>query len=249
MKSKKNKIYFASDFHLGDSKSFNENTKRELNIVKWLEKIKSNAKQLYLVGDIFDFWYEYNDVVPKGHYRFFSKINELIENSTDVFFITGNHDLWMNRYIEDEIGAKVRDKMQISTRNKKIFITHGDEIHNKKLSYRLIKFLFKSKFCQVLFSSLHPSIAFSIAKMWSSVSRKKNEYKSKDNHKIHDPLIKFCKRKNKISKSDFYIFGHLHAPKIKKEDEFTYVNLGDWINHNTYAVFEKDKIVLHEFIS
>ena len=105
MKSEKNKIYFASDFHLGDSDSFNENNKRELKIVKWLEKIKNNAKELYLVGDTFDFWYEYNDVVPKGNHRFFSKITELIENSTDVFFITGNHDLWMNRYIEDVIGA------------------------------------------------------------------------------------------------------------------------------------------------
>ena len=85
--------------------------------------------------------------------------------------------------------------------------------------------------------------------MWSSVSRKKNESKLIDNQKIHDPLINFCKRKNKISKNDYYIFGHLHAPKIKIEDKFTYVNLGDWINHNTYAVFEKDKIVLQEFIS
>ena len=106
MKSEKNKIYFASDFHLGDSKLFNKNNNRELKIIKWLEKIKGNAKELYLVGDTFDFWYEYNDVVPKGNHRFFSKIIELIENSTDVFFITGNHDLWMNRYIENEIGGK-----------------------------------------------------------------------------------------------------------------------------------------------
>ena len=123
MKSEKNKIYFASDFHLGDSDSFNENNKRELKIVKWLEKIKNNAKELYLVGDTFDFWYEYNNVVPKGNHRFFSKITELIENSTDVFFITGNHDLWMNKYIENEIGAKVRDEMLISINDKKIFIT------------------------------------------------------------------------------------------------------------------------------
>ena len=249
MKSEKNKIYFASDFHFGDSDSFNENNKRELKIVKWLEKIKNNAKELYLVGDTFDFWYEYNDVVPKGNHRFFSKITELIENSTDVFFITGNHDLWMNKYIENEIGAKVRDEMLISINDKKIFITHGDEIHNKKLSYKFIKFLFKSKFCRALFSSLHPTFAFSIAKTWSSVSRKKNDSKLIDNQKIHDPLINFCKRKNKISKIDYYIFGHLHAPKIKIEDKFTYVSLGDWINHNTYAVFEKDKIVLQEFIS
>ena len=99
------------------------------------------------------------------------------------------------------------------------------------------------------FSSLHPTFAFSIAKTWSSVSRKKNDSKLIDNQRIHDPLINFCKRKNKISKIDYYIFGHLHAPKIKIEDKFAYVNLGDWINHNTYAVFEKDKIVLQEFIS
>ena len=155
----------------------------------------------------------------------------------------------MGRYIEDEIGAKVRNEMLISINEKKIFMTHGDEIHNKKMSYKFIKLLFKSKFCQALFSSLHPTISFSIAKIWSSTSRKKNESTLINNQKIHDPLIKFCRRKNEICAVDYYIFGHLHAPKLKIEDKFVYVNLGDWINHNTYAVFEKDRIRLEEFIS
>ena len=148
---KSEKIKFTLHLILGDSDSFNENNKRELKIVKWLEKIKNNAKELYLVGDTFDFWYEYNDVVPKGYHRFFSKITELIENSTDVFFITGNHDLWMNKYIENEIGAKVRDEMLISINDKKIFITHGDEIHNKKLSTSSLSFYLNLNFVKHFF--------------------------------------------------------------------------------------------------
>ncbi len=129
--SSKNKIYFASDFHLG-APNYNESLKREKRIVKWLDEIKNDAKEIYLVGDIFDFWFEYNTVVPKGFVRLLGKLAELTDNGTDIYLIKGNHDLWMYDYLPKEVGVQIIDDKTILEENgKKIFLAHGDSTNGR----------------------------------------------------------------------------------------------------------------------
>ncbi len=241
---KKEKIYFASDFHLGIPK-LDENHKREKHITKWLTEINKDAKAIYLVGDIFDFWFEYKKVVPKGFVRILGKIAELTDNGTQVHLFVGNHDLWMSDYLKKEIGITIHHEPKIiKEQNKKIFIGHGDGMGKGDYIYKIIKKLFTSKICQWAFARLHPNFAFFIAHKWSNSSRKNNQAIDEKN----DILFTYCKEKQKIRPVDYYILGHNHNPvQLKIDKESTYINLGDWITHNTFAVMEKSKIKLKKY--
>ncbi len=243
----KEKIYFASDFHLG-SPTLKDSHKREKLIVSWLNDIEKNAKAVYLVGDVFDFWFEYKKVIPKGFVRFLGKLAELTDNGIDVHFFVGNHDLWMQDYLEKEVGIKVHhENITIRERRKEIFIGHGDGLGKGDYFYKFLRKIFTSKICQWIFARLHPNFAFSLAHAWSKGSRKSGENASFIS-KEKEILYGYCKEQQSINPVDYYIFGHRHFPlKLKVDEKATYINTGDWLQHYTYAVLDNGNLELKTY--
>ncbi len=242
----KEKIYFASDFHLG-SPNIKESRERENLIINWLNEIKKDAKAIYLLGDVFDFWFEYKKVVPKGHIRFLSKLAELIETGIEIHFFVGNHDLWAKDYLESELGLNIHhQKKIIEEQNKKLLIAHGDGLGEGDYLYKFIKTIFKSKICQWLFTQLHPDFAFWIAHKWSKKSRKKASKPFISDDK--EILFKYCKNLQEKNPIDYYVMGHRHLPlEINIDKQAKYINLGEWINYNSYAILENGIIKLNKY--
>ena len=242
----KTKIYFASDFHLGVP-THAESLEREKKIISWLDEIKEDAKSIYLLGDIFDFWFEYKAVVPKGFVRLLGKLAELSDNGTDIFLIKGNHDLWMYDYLPKEVGVQIiEDKTILSENGKKIFLAHGDGLGPGDFGYKMIKKIFTNKMCQWLFTRLHPNFGLGIAHFLSKRSRianNKNPEQFQGEEK--EWLVSYCQEKQKENPVDYYIFGHRHLPlEIEIDTKAKYINLGDWIHHNSYAVFDGENLIL-----
>jgi len=241
------KIYFASDFHLGIP-NFKDSLRREKLIVKWLDGIKADCTELYLMGDLFDFWFEYKTVAPKGFVRLLGKIAEFTDAGIPVHVFTGNHDMWMFGYLEEELGVQIHRKNLIAEfGSKTFFLGHGDGIGPGDYGYKFIKAVFANKFCQWLFARLHPNLAFAIANFWSGKSRvdtrdlvflgEENEYQ-----------IIFAKQELQKNHFDYFIFGHRHVPNdIALSDSSRYINLGDWIINNTYAVFDGEQLELKKY--
>ena len=242
----KDKIYFASDFHLGIP-NIEESHKREKRIVSWLTEIEQEAKAIYLLGDIFDFWFEYKTVVPKGFVRLLGKLASLTDNGTKIHLFVGNHDLWANDYLEKEIGIIIHHKPKIiEEQGRKIFIGHGDGLGEGDYLYKLIRKIFTSEICQWVFARLHPNLALTLANAWSNSSRKKHEASFISEEK--EILFCYSKKKQEITPVDYYIFGHRHIPlQLKIDKNATYINLGDWITHNTYAVLKKGIIQIKKY--
>lgn len=243
------KIYFASDFHLGVP-NFESSLKREKIICKWLDSIKSDAAAIYLVGDIFDFWYEYKYTIPKGTVRLIGKIAELTDSGIPVHFFVGNHDLWMKDYFEQELNVSIHHQPVTHTFNNKVFyIGHGDGLGPGDKLYKLLRKIFASKVCQWLFSRLHPNFAFYIAKRSSKRSRViTGDQDEKFLGAENEWLYLYSKDYLKEHKVDYFIFGHRHLPlDLDVEGKARYINLGEWIQYNTYAVFDGDKLELKKF--
>ena len=242
----RDKIYFASDFHLG-APSHLESISREKKITLWLDSIKDDAKSIYLLGDIFDFWFEYKTVVPKGFIRLLGKLAELNDIGIRIYLLKGNHDMWMYNYLPDEIGVNIlKDKTIIEENGKKIFIAHGDGLGPGDNKYKFIKKIFTSKTCQWIFSCLHPDFGVKIAHMWSKKSRIAN-IKNPEKFLGEDKewLVQYCTNKQIEYEVDYYIFGHRHLPlDIKIDKKARYVNLGDWLSYNSYAVLNKQELEL-----
>ncbi len=244
---KKTKIYFASDFHLGYP-NIKESHKREKKIVKWLDYIQKDAKAIYLIGDIFDFWFEYKKVVPKGFIRILGKIANLTDNGTEVHIFAGNHDLWMKDYLKQEIGVSIHNRnIIINEQNKELFIGHGDGLGNGDFLYKFLRKVFASTICQWLFSRIHPNLALTLAHTWSRSSGKKrgkNEFISNE----RELLYGYCKKSQNNYPVDFYIFGHRHLPlEINIDSRARYINTGDWLSHFTYAILENGEIQITDF--
>ena len=242
----KNKIYFASDFHLGVPNHV-ESLEREKKIIQWLDSIKPEAKSIYLLGDIFDFWFEYKTVVPKGFVRLLGKLAELTDNGTDIYLIRGNHDLWMYDYLPKEVGVQIIDDKTILEENgKRIFLAHGDGLGPGDFGYKIIKKIFSNSLCQWLFARIHPNFGFGIAHFWSKRSRlvnNKNHEEFLGENK--EWLISYCKQNQKENPVDFYIFGHRHLPlQITIDQSSEYINLGDWIQYFSYAQFDGENLEL-----
>ncbi len=233
------KTYFISDVHLGlpDEK---QSLKRERILVDWIESIRPDLEALYLVGDIFDFWYEYKYVVPRGYVRFLSKIAELCDAGIPVYFFTGNHDIWAYDYFEKEIGMQIIRKPQtIRIADKKFHIAHGDGLGPADRGFKMLKWLFTNKTAQFLFSRVHPNFALWLGNSWS---RKKRYTEHQDIIKFQgvdkEWLVLYAKDYLKTEAVDFFIFGHRHIVLNLKLDKAQFVNLGDWISNFTYAVFD-----------
>jgi UDP-2,3-diacylglucosamine hydrolase len=243
------KLYFASDFHLGVP-NHAKSLEREKRIITWLDSIKEDAKSIYLLGDIFDFWFEYKTVVPKGYVRLLGKFANLVDDGIEVNIIKGNHDMWMYDYFPKEIGVNIlEDKTILRQNGKQIFLAHGDGLGPGDLGYKLIKKVFESSICQWLFARLHLNFGIGIAQFWSRKSRIRNQEKP-------DPflgeekewLVSYCKRKKNEVNIDYFVFGHRHLPlEIAIDEKTKYINLGDWIHHNSYAVFDEGELTLQYF--
>ena len=240
-----NKIYFASDLHLGVPNK-EKSLEREKLFVQWLDEVKTEAEALFLVGDVFDFWFEYKKAVPKGYVRLLGKLAEISDSGIPIHFFTGNHDMWLFDYLEEEINIKIyRDPIQIKLKNKTFFIGHGDGLGPGDYNYKLIKKVFRSQVCQWLFARIHPNLGISLAEYWSKKSRIANGIKDETFHGEKEWLSQFCKEKMKSIDVDFFVFGHRHLPlQVELDETTTYINLGDWINYNSYGVFDGEKLEL-----
>jgi UDP-2,3-diacylglucosamine hydrolase len=245
------KIFFASDFHLGVP-NHEESLQREKRIVQWLESIKHEAHSIYLLGDIFDFWFEYTYTIPKGYIRLLGKLAELRDAGIPIIFFTGNHDMWMFDYFPKELGIPVyRDPLLLQVGNHKILVGHGDGLGPGDHTYKFIKKFFNSPVCQWLFARLHPNLGFWIANTWSRKSRITNLKKEeKFAGEEGEFLWVYCSALEKTNHHDFYIFGHRHLPlDLKINNTSRYINLGEWVNFNTYAVYDGTNVDLKTFTS
>lgn len=242
------KIYFASDLHLGVPNR-EKSLERERLFVQWLDEIKVDAEAIYLVGDVFDFWFEYKKVVPKGYIRLLGKLAEISDSGIPIHFFTGNHDMWLFDYLEKEIKVLIyKDPIEISLKGKQFFIGHGDGLGPGDKGYKIIKTIFRSRICQWLFERIHPNLGISIAEYWSKKSRIANGVKDEKFYGEDELLTQFCKEKMKTTEVDYFIFGHRHLPlEINLGDNTTYINLGEWVNYNSYAVFDGKKIELKRY--
>ena len=242
------KIYFASDLHLGVPNK-EKSLVREKLFVQWLDEIKTDAEAIFLVGDIFDFWFEYKKAVPKGYVRLLGKLAEFSDSNIPIHIFTGNHDMWLFDYLEDEINAHIyREPIEVSLKGKRFFIGHGDGLGPGDNGYKLIKKIFKNKLCQWLFERIHPNLGISIAQYWSKKSRIANGEKDESYHGEKEWLTQFCKQKMKTIEVDYFIFGHRHLPlEVDLGNNMTYINLGEWVNYNSYAVFDGKKLELKRY--
>ncbi|MBC7383926.1 MAG: UDP-2,3-diacylglucosamine diphosphatase [Bacteroidia bacterium] len=243
------KIYFASDFHLGIPNA-KESTEREHRIIRWLNMIKADCAELFIVGDIFDFWFEYNLVVPKGFVRLQAKFAEFTDAGIPVHFFHGNHDLWQFGYFEKELGVKVHAKPVIRNFNgKQFYIAHGDGLGPEQVKFKLILGMYRNYFFQRLFAFFHPSIGIGLANWFSKRSKQKTFDGNETFYGENEFLIAHCRSVLVNNKFDYLLFGHRHLPLIfDLNAESKYVNLGDWIGYNSYAVFDGDTLKLETFV-
>lgn len=241
------KVYFASDFHLG-APNATLSREREFRIIRWLDTIKDDAQELYILGDVFDFWYEYSHLAPKGFVRLLAKIASFTDAGIPVTFFKGNHDMWMRDYLPNEIGVEILDDtLSLQINQKKFVIGHGDGLGPGDHTYKFLRAVFRSRWAQWLFTRVHPNFSFWIAQSWSSNSRL---YNNQD--RIHkgdeEMLYQYCLAQEKIAAADYYVFGHRHLPmEMKIGESAIYVNLGEWINDNSYGVFDGDTFTLQKF--
>jgi len=240
------KIYFASDFHLG-APNYKESISREKKIVEWLSEIQVDASELYLVGDVFDFWFEWKHAVPKGYVRILGKLAEMCDQGIPIHFFTGNHDLWTFGYLEKEIGLKIhREPIEVNLQNKLFYIGHGDGLGIGDAKYKVLKKVFTNKTCQWLFSRLHPNFSFGLANFFSNKSRIANKEKDEIfNNEDEEWLTGYSKKILETKHYDYFVFGHRHLPlKIDLTSSSKYINLGEWLRFYSYGVLENGELKL-----
>jgi len=232
------RVYFASDFHLGAPDAVSS-LARERNILRWLEEAEQDAAHIFLVGDLFDFWFEYKYVIPKGYVRLLGKLAEMADNGIGISVFTGNHDMWMDGYFQQELGIAVyEDPAVFRIAGKTFFIGHGDGLGPGDHRYKLMKKVFRSGFCRWLFAALHPSVGIALA---NSLSRKSRRMTDEQTFlgESNEWLVQFSKAKLSEAHYDYFVFGHRHLPlDISLPEKSRYINLGDWLHHYSYAVFD-----------
>lgn len=243
------KVYFASDQHFG-APTPEKSAPREQKFVAWLDEIKHDADALFLLGDLFDFWFEYKTVVPKGFVRVLGKLAELRDSGIPIFFFVGNHDLWMYDYFEKELNIPVYHKPKHFTIcEKDFFIGHGDGLGPGDKGYKRMKRVFTNPFSKTLFRWLHPDIGVKLAQY---LSVKNKLISGKEDVKFlgeeGEWLVQYSKKKLGEKHYDYFIFGHRHLPlEIMLKDNSRYFNLGDWIGYFTYGVFDGTNFELKKY--
>jgi UDP-2,3-diacylglucosamine hydrolase len=234
------KVYFLSDFHLGVP-THADSLAREKRVISCLNQMAEDAKAIFLMGDIFDFWFEYKHVVPKGFVRLLGTLAQLSDKGIALYIFTGNHDMWMRDYFEQELNISVfRQPQRFKINQLRLYIAHGDGLGPGDRKYKLLKrFLFENRLAQWAFRWLHPDIGVAIAQAWSRNSRITNIKKGEETFKgeANEWLFQYCKQQQELQHHDFYIFGHRHLPlDVAVDARSRYLNLGEWVNNNTYVV-------------
>lgn len=241
-------VYFASDFHLG-TPTLAKSREREMKIIRWLDSIKEDASAIFLLGDIFDFWYEYKKVIPKGFARFQGKLAEITDSGIPVIVFSGNHDMWMNNYLSDELGVSIyHEPARLHVGTTKLLVGHGDGLGPGDFKYKVLKKMFKSKIARWAFSRIHPNFSLSLGHAWSKKSRINGTDFENFSFKEKEYLYQYCVQIEETNHHDYYIFGHRHLHlDMKVGSHSKYVNLGEWVNHSRYAVLTNDRLDLVDF--
>lgn len=235
--------YFISDAHLGAGDSAAENLK-EQKLLSFFDHVASTGDRLFIVGDLFDFWFEYRTVIPRGYTRILSGLSRLKESGVEIHYIAGNHDSWMRDYFPTELGVPIHfDHLEYRIGGKRFFIEHGDGIARQDSGYRFLKRIFRNRINIFLYSLLHPDIGVPLAKWVSSLSRGHTTKRGQP-----DDSDYFARAQQKFREGfDYVLFAHLHFPIFKKNDHNIYVNLGDWMEHFTYAAFDGKELSLEKW--
>jgi len=242
-------IYFASDFHLG-SPTYEKSLEREKQIVLWLDSIKDKASEIFLVGDVFDFWFEYKHAIPKGFVRLQGKIAELTDSGIKIHLFKGNHDMWIFDYLPKELGIELHDHViQREFFGKKYLIGHGDGLGPGDFKYKFLKKIFRNKVCQWLFARLHPNFGIGLANLSSRKSRYATGKEDFLFNSIDDErLFHFCKEYLTTELVDYFIFGHRHLPLDIQIGETTrYINLGEWLFEQTFLEISNTGVEMFKF--
>lgn len=246
MEAGSKKIYFISDFHLGAPDAATS-LAREKRICRFLDSIKKDAAQLFIVGDLFDFWFEYRQVVPKGYVRILGKLAELTDSGIPILFFVGNHDMWMKDYFQKELNIPVYyEPKEFVLNNKRFLIGHGDGLGPGDHGYKAMKKVFRHPFSKWMFGILPPYIGIGIANYFSRKSRAKTGqtdevFMGEEN----EWLIIYSKEILQLEHYDYFIFGHRHLPiDVKLGEKSRYINLGEWIKYDSYAVFDGENVEL-----
>lgn len=242
-------IYFISDTHLGAT-YIKDRRAHEKRVTGFLDSIAADTTELYLLGDILDYWYEYRTVVPRGYVRFLGAIARLVDRGVKVTWLSGNHDIWLFDYLRDEIGIEIVDAPWVIREigGKRFVLSHGDRVGNRSRSFRFICSLFRNKFCQKLYSAIHPRWTVPLAHVWSKSSRATDPVKEEAEHR--KLLIENLSTLAYIEpRPDYIITGHYHiAIEEKLKNGVTLIGLGDWIDKDTYAVFDGKSVELRTFV-
>ncbi|MGY3053337.1 UDP-2,3-diacylglucosamine hydrolase [Pedobacter sp. UYEF25] len=241
-------IYFASDFHLG-SPTYEKSREREARIVRWLDVIEPTCSELFLMGDIFDFWFEYAKVIPKGFIRFQGKIARMADAGIKIYFFKGNHDMWVKDYFEEELGLKIiSDEFVMERNGKKFFLHHGDGLGPGDNKYKFLRKVFRNKLSQWLFERIHPNFGIGLANAWANQSRAASMNEEKFLGADREWLALYSKEQLERAHYDYFIFGHRHLPiEIELGKGSKYVNIGEWLGHNSYGIFDGKDLTIEYF--
>lgn len=243
------KIYFLSDFHLGVPTP-EKSRQREKLIVQFLDEIKRDAYTIFIVGDMFDFWFEYRTVVPRGYVRLLGKLAELSDAGIQLHFFVGNHDMWMKTYFQQELNMPVSFGPQTFTFNNcRFYVAHGDGLGPGDHGYKALKKVFRNPVCQWLFGLLPPAVGVGAANYFSRKSRKADEHMEETFlGEDKEWLLLYSREMLQKEPYNFLIFGHRHLPiDYRLSAESRYINLGEWVNFQTYAVFDGKDLHLKSF--
>jgi UDP-2,3-diacylglucosamine hydrolase len=247
--SDRKKIYFVSDAHFGLSGP-DKSMPRERMFACWLESIKKDALEVYLLGDIFDFWFEYKQVVPRGFTRVLGKIAELCDSGIPVHFFTGNHDIWVFDYLPRETGMIIhKDHLVAEFHGKKFYLAHGDGLDKTDKGFKILRWIFTNRFLQWMFSLLHPNFAIWFGHKWSRRNRFSKELITPFMGEDKEEHMVFANSVLDREHFDYFVFGHRHLPidKPLKNGASRYINLGDWLWHFSYGVFDGNEMKLETF--
>ena len=242
------KLFFASDCHLGEP-DYSTSRQREKKVVSWLDSYVEEAAGFFLLGDIFDFWFEYNHVIPKGYVRLLGKLAEITDRGIPVFFFTGNHDMWLSDYFSKELNVSVyREPQSFHVRGAILQVGHGDGLGPGQTSYKILKAMFANPVCQWMFKWLHPNVGFAIANRWSRQSRTHNGVAQPFVSAGDEKIFQHCLDTEKTQHHDFYVFGHRHlAMELPINSSSVYFNVGEWIQGFTFGVFDGAQFKLKTF--
>ena len=245
-----NKVYFLADAHLG-SKSHADSVETERKLCRWLDEVKGDAAVIFLMGDIFDYWYEYRYVVPKGFTRLLGKLGELTDAGVEIHFFAGNHDLWLTDYLTVECGLILHHEPLITMiGDKKFFLAHGDGLGDESRSFHLLRKLFHNQFLRKCFSAVHPRWTIPLAYSWSNSSRASGgvvPYLGEE----REYLVRFAKSKlQEIPDINYFVFGHRHILlDLPIAQNSRVIMLGDWITLFSYAEFDGENMQLKQWES